>query len=169
MKLPVLLLGAAVAGVLASCAPTMTGPQVGRIVNSVTGQQGTVSFTRGTLQPRLGDPFAADNATIRIGGQVYSGRTAVLNGGAEGPLPPGWGLSVALGGTAAVGDSGMLGIGTRLDTPRPRAPRVRSGNLIARTAGAPTLTLTCTLTVDETERGIGECTGNDGVKYALQF
>ncbi|CAM3954436.1 hypothetical protein [Deinococcus marmoris] len=169
MKLTPLLLCAAFAGVLASCAPTVTGPQVGRIVNSVTGQEGTVSFTRGTLQPRLGDPFSADNATIRIGGQTYSGRTAILNGGTTSPLPAGLGVSLSLGGTAAVGSNAAVGIGTRVDTPRPRAAVTRNGNLIARTATAPTLTLTCTITVDESEHGIGECTGNDGVKYALQF
>lgn len=169
MKLTPLLLYAAFAGVLASCAPTVTGPQVGRIVNSVTGQEGTVSFTRGTLQPRLGDPFSADNATIRIGGQTYSGRTAILNGGTTSPLPAGLGVSLSLGGTAAVGSNAAVGIGTRVDTPRPRAAVTRNGNLIARTATAPTLTLTCTITVDESEHGIGECTGNDGVKYALQF
>ncbi|CAM4044134.1 hypothetical protein [Deinococcus frigens] len=169
MKLTPFLLSAAFAGVLASCAPNVTGPQVGRIVNSVTGQEGTVSFSRGTLQPRLGDPFASDNATIRVGGQTYSGRTALLNSGAVSPLPAGVGLSLSLGGTAAIGTNGAVGIGTRIDTPRPRAAVTRSGNLIARTAGTPTLTLTCTLTVDETEHGIGDCTGNDGVKYALQF
>ncbi|MDV6374814.1 hypothetical protein [Deinococcus arenicola] len=162
-------LSAIFAGVLASCAPTVTGPQVGRIVNSVTGQEGTVSFLRGTLQPRVGDPFAADNAAIQIAGQSYSGRTAIVNGGAVSPLPAGLGLSLSLGGSAAIGDNGAVGIGTRLDTPRPRAALTRSGNLIVRTAGTPTLTLTCTLTVDESEHGIGECTGNDGVKYALQF
>lgn len=169
MKLATLLLSAASLGVLASCAPTATSPQVGRIVNSVTGQEGTVSFVRGSLQPRLGDPFAADNATIRIGGQTYSGRTVLLSGGAGSPLPAGLGLSLSVGGSAAVGENGAVAVGTRLDTPRPGAPKVRSGNLIARTAGTPTLTLTCTLSVDESEHGIGECTGNDGVKYALQF
>ncbi len=169
MKWTVTLLGAALVGVLASCAPTLAGPQMGRIVNSVTGQEGTVSFVRGTLQPRLGNPFAGDNATIRIGGQTYSGRTAILNGSVASLLPAGLGLSLSVGGSAAVGENGSVALGTRLDTPRPGAPAVHSGNLIARTAGAPTLTLTCTLTVDEAEHGIGECTGNDGVKYALQF
>lgn len=169
MKPIPVLLGVTLAGVLASCAPTMTGPQMGRIVNSVTGQEGTVSFVRGTLQPRLGNPFAADNATIRIGGQTYSGRTAILSGSAASLLPAGLGLSLSVGGSAAIGENGAVALGTRLDTPRPGTATVRSGNLIARTASAPTLTLTCTLTVDEAEHGIGECTGNDGVKYALQF
>ena len=169
MKSIPVLLGVTLAGVLASCAPTMTGPQMGRIVNSVTGQEGTVSFVRGTLQPRLGNPFAADNATIRIGGQTYSGRTAILSGSVASLLPAGLGLSLSVGGSAAIGENGAVALGTRLDTPRPGTATVRSGNLIARTVGAPTLTLTCTLTVDEAEHGIGECTGNDGVKYALQF
>ena len=169
MKLTPVLLSAACVAALVSCAPTATGPQVGRIVNSVTGQEGTVSFMRGTLQPRLGDPFAADNATIRIGGQTYSGRTTILNGNAGSLLPAGLGLSFSVGGGVATGEGSAVAVGTRLDTPRPGAATVRNGNLIARTAAGPTLTLTCTLTVDETEHGIGECTGNDGVKYALQF
>ena len=37
MKRTPLLLSAAVAGLLASCAPTLTGPVTGRIVNGQTG------------------------------------------------------------------------------------------------------------------------------------
>lgn len=159
------------AALLASCAPSVTAPRQGRIVNSVTGTEGVVTFTPGTLRPRLGDPFAPDNATITFGGQTYLGRTAIVDGsGAGNALPAGWGFSFSLGGTSNAGNSGALGFGTNLHSPDPHRPPVaRIGNLIARTAAAPILTLTCTLTVDETEHGIGECTGNDGTKYALQF
>ncbi|THF88527.1 hypothetical protein E7T09_04810 [Deinococcus sp. KSM4-11] len=160
------------AALLASCAPTVTAPHQGRIVNSVTGTEGVVTFTPGTLRPRLGDPFAQDNATITIGGQAYSGRTAIVDGssGAGNPLPAGWGLSFGFGASSAAFTNGMVGIGTRLDSPDRHGPPVaRIGNLIARTGGTPVLTLTCTLTVDENEHGIGDCTGNDGAKYAMQF
>lgn len=164
------LTGVLAAALLAGCAPTTTAPQQGRIVNSVTGEEGRVTFTPGTLRPRLGDPFAPDNATIVIGGQTYSGRTAILDGGPPSLLPAGWGLSLAFGGSATTGNGTQLGLGTSLGTAdRRAAPVARSGNLIARTAGTPPRTLTCTLTVDEREHGIGECTGSDGVKYALQF
>ncbi|GHF31659.1 hypothetical protein HNQ07_000525 [Deinococcus metalli] len=159
------------AALLASCAPTVTGPRQGRIVNSVTGTEGTVTFVSGSLRPRVGDPFAPDNATITIGGQTYTGRTAIVDGsGAGNPLPAGWGLSVGFGASSSAFTNGMVGIGTRLDSPDAHRPPVaRIGNLIARTTGTPVLTLTCTLTVDETEHGIGDCTGNDGTKYAMQF
>lgn len=155
---------------LAGCAPTMTAPQQGRIVNSVTGEEGRITFAVGSLRTRLGDPFAADNATIQIGGQTYAGRTAILDSVPSTFLPAGWGLSVAFGGHATTGSGTQVGLGTRLGTTEPRArPVARSGNLIARTAGETPRTLVCTLTVDESEHGIGECTGNDGVSYALQF
>ncbi|WP_309570515.1 hypothetical protein [Deinococcus sp.] len=160
------------ATLLASCAPAATGPRTGRIVNSVTGTEGVVTFTPGTLRPRLGDPFAPDNASIAIAGQIYSGRTAIVDGssGAGNPLPAGWGLSFGFGASSGAFTNGSVGFGTRLDSPDHHTPPVaRIGNLIARTAAAPILTLTCTLTVDENEHGIGDCTGNDGTKYALQF
>ncbi|WP_295816535.1 hypothetical protein [uncultured Deinococcus sp.] len=157
------------AALLAACAPAVSGPRQGRIVNSVTGTEGSVSFVAGSLRPRVGDPFAPDNATITIGGQTYTGRTAIVDGaGAGAALPAGWGLSVGFGASSAAFTNGLVGVGTRLDSPR-HPPVARIGNLIARTATAPVLTLTCTLTVDETEHGIGECTGNDGTRYALQF
>lgn len=166
---PLPLLGAALALLLSACAPTQTGPQLGRIVNGATGEEGTVSFTRGSLRPRVADPFAPDNATIRIGGLTYTGRTVILSGSAL-PLPAGWSLSVGVGGDTGLGQGGALGWGTQLDSPPAgRAVPTRSGNLIARTAGAAPRTLTCTLSVDEREHGIGECTGQDGVRYALQF
>ncbi|PNY83139.1 hypothetical protein CVO96_16165 [Deinococcus koreensis] len=164
------LLGVLVAALLAGCAPAVTGPQPGRIVNSVTGEEGRLTFAPGSLRPRLGEPFAPDNATIVIGGQTYSGRTAILDSGSASTLPAGWGLSLSFGGSAITGSGNQLGLGAQVGTPdRRAAPVARIGNLIARTAGASPRTLTCTLTVDEREHGIGECTGNDGVKYALQF
>ncbi|AFD25317.1 hypothetical protein [Deinococcus gobiensis] len=166
-----LLLSAAAACLLASCAPTLTGPVTGRIVNGQTGEEGTVSFTRGTLRPGYVNGSAGDNVVVRIGSLAYTGRTTIVNGGVVGPLPAGWGLSLGFGGGSRLGDEGALGWGTRLDTPAPGAAAVtsRTGNLIARTLGASPRTLTCTLTVDTAEHGIGDCTGSDGAKYALQF
>lgn len=167
--LPLSLLSAAFALLLGACAPLQTGPQVGRIVSGATGEEGTVSFVRGSLRPRVADPFAPDNATIRIGGQTYTGRTVILSGSAL-ALPVGWSLSVGAGGDTRLGTSGALGWGTQLESPPAgRSVPTRSGNLIARTAGNAPRTLTCTLSVDERERGIGECTDQDGVRYALQF
>jgi hypothetical protein len=171
MKLAPLFLSTAAACLLASCAPTMTGPVTGRIVNGQTGEEGTVSFTRGTLRPGYVNGSAGDNVVIRIGSQAYTGRTAIVSGGVVGPLPAGWGLSLGFGGGTRLDGDGALGWGTRLDTPAngPVAVTSRTGNLIARTLGASPSTLTCTLTVDATEHGIGDCVGSDGAKYALQF
>ncbi|MFN4252943.1 MAG: hypothetical protein ACK4GP_18155, partial [Deinococcus sp.] len=94
MKLHALLGAALLASALGACAPALTAPQTGRIVNARTGEEGAVTFTRGTLTPRVGDPFAPDNATIRIGGRTYAGRTYLIGGGA---LPGGLGFSVAFG------------------------------------------------------------------------
>ena len=177
MKRPSALLPLVALGLLASCAPAVTGPQLGRIVSGSTGEEGTVSIVRGTLRPLVADPFAPDNVTIEIGGQTYRGRTQVVGRSAAG-LPAGWGLSVGAHGSTRTGDPALSGSGqaalgwdTRLDSPRP-AEVSYSGNLIARTAPAPgarVRTLTCTLTVDARERGFGECTGENGTKYALQF
>lgn len=161
-----------VVGLLVACAPTMNAPTLGRIVNSATGEEGRLTFAPGALRPRLGEPFAPDNATIQIGGQTYTGRTAILEGAASSPLPAGLGLSVTFAGGGAVGQNGAVGFGTTISTPNQGGsvpPVVRTGNLIARTASEPVRTLICTLTVDERGHGIGECTGQDNVKYALQF
>lgn len=163
------ILSAALLVLLASCAPTMTGPRVGRIVNGTTGAEGSVSFTRGTLRPRLGDPFAADNAVIQIGGQTYTGRTVVLDGRPGATLPYGLEFSVGFGGGTNVGTNGFFGWDTHAQTPRTHQPVTRSGNLIARTASARPSTLTCTLLIDADEHGIGDCTGSDGARYTLQF
>lgn len=159
----------AIIGLLASCAPTVTGPIAGRIVNGTTGEEGAVSFTRGTLQPRIGDPFAADNAVISIGGTTYRGRSVVLDGGTVSTLPANWGLSLGFSGGTRHGEE-AFGWGTRLDSPRrDTVSLTRTGNLIARSAAPNAKTLTCTLLVDAYEHGVGDCTGNNGVKYALQF
>lgn len=162
------LLGA-VALALVACAPTVTAPQLGRIVNGKTGAEGTVSFERGTLRPLVADPFAPDNTRIELGGDLYTGRTQLVARTGAAPLPGGWGLSVGVaGGTAGAGPFGQVGWDTRLDSPRAATPSY-SGNLIARTSGVRVRTLTCTLLVDAQEHGIGDCTGEDGTKYAMQF
>ena len=146
------LLGA-VALALVACAPTVTAPQLGRIVNGKTGAEGTVSFERGTLRPLVADPFAPDNTRIELGGDLYTGRTQLV---------------ARTGATAGPGPFGQVGWDTRLDSPRAATPSY-SGNLIARTSGVRVRTLTCTLLVDAQEHGIGDCTGEDGTKYAMQF
>lgn len=164
MKRTFLLLGCA--GLLASCAPTITGPVVGRIVNNTTGQEGTVSFTRGTLKPRLDGPYAADNAVINLAGRTYTGRTVIINSGVS--AAPTWNASFDwMGGNRRWNNGWGWGIG--FDTPSNDVRVSRSGNLIARTNTTPVQTLTCNLSVDVYEHGVGDCLGNDGTKYALQF
>ncbi|MBZ9753077.1 hypothetical protein K7W42_19755 [Deinococcus sp. HMF7604] len=158
------LLGAALLTLLAACAPAVTAAQPGRIVNTQSGAEGTVSFTRGTLSPRLGDPFAPDNATLTIGGRTYTGRTYLIGGGS---LPGGLGVSVAFGTSNVSGEPTAVAAQTRVDAGRP-VPAY-TGNLIARAEGEPPALLTCTLTVDTRERGVGECIDGAGVRYALQF
>lgn len=153
---------------LASCAPTVTGPITGRIVNGKTGQEGSVSFTRGTLKPRLDGPNAADNAFIQIGGQSYVGRTVLINVTTAAPTTD-WGFGLSFGSGGPFRD-GVFGWDTRWGRNNfERTTVSRTGNLIARTSGPVTLTLTCNLNVDVYEHGVGECTGNDGTKYAMQF
>ncbi|GAA0519249.1 hypothetical protein [Deinococcus depolymerans] len=164
MKFHALLGAALLASVLGACAPAVTAPQTGRIVNAVTGEEGTVTFTRGTLTPHVGDPFAPDNATLRIGGRTYTGRTYLIGNGA---LPGGLGFSVAFGASSGSDGSAVTGGGTRVEGGRP-VPAY-TGNLIARADSDPPALLTCTLTVDAQERGIGECFDGAGTRYALQF
>lgn len=162
---PLLLVSACIT-LLASCAPSMTAPVTGRIVNTMTGVEGTVQFTRGTLQPRLEGPNAPENATLQIAGQTYTGRTVIINSGVS--ANPGWGASFNLFGGHTSRDSGF-GWYTRFGTPSEQKTVTRTGNLIARTSSTPTLTMTCTLSVDVNEHGVGDCTGSDGTRYALQF
>ncbi|WP_291425405.1 hypothetical protein [Deinococcus sp.] len=165
MKRPLLLLGTLLgaSALLASCAPSVTGPVQGRIVNSKTGQEGVAAFVRGTLQPRLNGAYAADNVTLQIGEQVYTGRTVLIGSGVV-ETPVTWGVGLGFGSWRHPG----LGWGGRYDTFN-RATPIYSGNLIARTAGPAPKTLTCQLTVDAFERGVGNCVGSDGTTYALQF
>lgn len=156
----------ALAALLASCAPVFTATPPGRVVNAATGQEGTVTFTLGSLRPGL-PTVGPDNVVLSIGGQTYTGRAAVLDGTlATAPAP--LALSVAVGGTADTGGS-SFGWGARLGpAPQPQGT-LRAGTLIARTAGPTPRTLTCTLTVDERERGFGECRDEAGVRYVMQF
>lgn len=156
------------AALLASCAPTLTASTVGRIVNASTGEEGTVTFQPGALRTRAGDSFGGNNVTVVIGGQTYAGRAALLEGVAAAPASAGLNLGIAFGATTSNSNT-TSGFGVFVgNSPAPRAT-LRAGNLIARTAGATPRTLTCTLQVDEREHGIGECTGNDGTRYVLQF
>lgn len=162
-----LCLLAAVAVSLASCAPGVTGPVLGRIVNGQTGQEGQVSLTRGTLRPQYDAPAAPDNAVISIGGQTYTGRTVLVESGSV--RAPDSALSLNFG-FGRPFDDGFFGLGGRWGYPHAdRVALPRPGNLIARTAGPAPRTLTCTLTVDRYEHGVGDCLGSDGAKYALQF
>lgn len=164
MKRLAILLGCG--ALLASCAPTITGPVTGRIVNNTTGQEGTVSFTRGTLKPRLDGPNAADNAVLNIGGRTYTGRTVIINSGVN--TTPNWSASFDwVAGNRAWGPG--FGWRTGFDTPRNDVVVSRTGNLIAKTTAQPTQTLTCTLNVDVYEHGVGDCLGSDGTRYTLQF
>lgn len=160
------LTAVALAALLASCAPAFTATPPGRVVNAATGQEGTVTFAPGSLRPSL-SATGPDNVTLSLGGQSYAGRVVVLDGtltSAPAPLS----LSVAVGGTAGTGGS-TFGWGARLGpAPQPQGT-LRAGSLIARSASSPPRTLTCTLTVDERERGYGECRGEDGARYVLQF
>lgn len=162
MKSTFVLLVAGLAVALASCAPTQNSPQLGRIVNVETGEEGQISFTSGSLRPRIGDPFAADNVVIRIGKQSYSGRSVVINSAAQ--SANNWGFSVGIGAGKSNANS-FWNFDT--DNRRP-AGMARTGNLVARTASAIPKTMTCTLVVDEREHGIGECT-DSSAKYILQF
>lgn len=155
------------AALLSACTPSLTAATSGRIVNAATGEQGTVSFLPGALRPQPPGQ-SGDNVTVVIGGQSYVGRAAVLEGGPAASAAAPLALSVGFG--ASVGSAGSgFGVAARVGTPPASSATLRSGNLIARTAGATPRTLTCTLQVDTAERGFGECTGSDGVRYVMQF
>ncbi|MBB5233401.1 hypothetical protein [Deinococcus budaensis] len=165
LKLGLASLG--LAALLSACTPALTAATSGRIVNAATGEQGTVSFLPGALRPQPPGQ-SGNNVTLVIGGQSYVGRAAVLEGG---PAASGTGsLGLSLGFGASVGSAGSgWGLAARVGTPPAPSATLRSGNLIARTAGAAPRTLTCTLQVDTAERGFGECSGEGGVRYVLQF
>lgn len=154
------------AALLASCTLTQPSPTTGRIVNAGSGEEGTVTFLPGALLP--GGAPAGDNVTVEIGGQTYRGRAAVLAGGNLAPATSAFDLSLGVGGST--GRTGSYwDWNARFGTPPAPRAGLRSGNLIARTAGATPRTLTCTLQIDASKRGIGECQGSDGARYVLQF
>lgn len=166
LKVPLTALGCA--ALLASCAPTLTASTIGRIVNASTGQEGTVTFLPGALRTRAGDPFGGNNTTVVIGGQTYGGRAALLDAVTAPPPRSGVNFGLAFGSGQASSDS-VLGWGLALGTPPAPRTTLRTGNLIAKTAGTSPRTLTCTLQVDESGHGVGDCTGNDGTRYVMQF
>ncbi len=154
-----------IAALLGSCAPALNPPVTGRIVNATNGQEGTVTFSPGALTTRTGDALGDNNTTIQIGGQTYGGRTVLLDASTTVTVRPA--VDVGFGfGTGLYADPFF---GTRVGTTTQTRAGLRTGNLIARSFAAPNRTITCTLQVNETYRGIGDCTGSDGARYALQF
>lgn len=168
MKRPLMLLG--LAAVLAACTPALVGPPTGRIVNASTGEEGTVSFVGGSLQPLLGTSRLDNNVTIQIGEQTYVGRTVIIDTASPAPSPLDFGLAFNFGSTwdGTGNRDPYYGVGGTARTPAQRLVS-RTGNLIARTDGNASRTLTCTLTVDTQEHGYGDCTDSSGVRYVLQF
>lgn len=161
------MLPMALACALPACTPAVVKPIQGRIVNAQTGQEGTVMFKRGTLQPQLADPYAPNNTTIQIGNLTYVGRTKVIDH-SGGPLPAGWGLSVEFGGSSSPSHSAnQMSWGSRIGTSNKVSGRV--GNLIAKTKGRSPITMVCHLTLDINEHGIGECKSSSGTLYSMQF
>ncbi|MDB5044709.1 MAG: hypothetical protein JWQ08_759 [Deinococcus sp.] len=168
MKRPLMLLG--LAAVLASCTPALVGPPTGRIVNTSSGQEGTISFVSGSLQPRSGTTRLDNNVTIQIGDRTYVGRSVIIDTASPAPSPFDFGIGFNFGSAwdGAGNRTPYSGVGGTARTPAPRLVS-RTGNLIARTDGNASRTLTCTLTVDVQEHGYGDCTDNSGVRYVLQF
>ncbi|MFB9994849.1 lipoprotein [Deinococcus oregonensis] len=168
MKRPLMLLG--LAAVLASCTPGLVGPPTGRIVNTTNGQEGTISFVSGSLQPRSGTTRLDNNVTIQIGDRTYVGRSVIIDTASPVPSPFDFGIGFNFGNTwDGTGNRyPSSGVGGTVRTPAPRLVS-RTGNLIARTDGNASRTLTCTLTVDVQEHGYGDCTDDAGVRYVLQF
>jgi len=161
-----MLLG--LAAVLASCTPALVGPPTGRIVNTTTGEEGTISFVAGSLQPRLGTGALDNNVTIQIGDRTYVGRSVIIDSASPAPSPLDFGLQFNVGNTWGGSRDSYFGLGGSARTPAPRLVS-RTGNLIARTDGNASRTLTCTLTADVQEHGYGDCTDSGGVRYVLQF
>ncbi|MEF2278221.1 hypothetical protein V3W47_07905 [Deinococcus sp. YIM 134068] len=153
------------AALLASCAPALNPPVTGRIVNSTTGQEGTVTFHPGALRGQAGDPFGGNNTTVVIGGLTYGGRTTLISASNTVTVRPSLGVSLGFG-TGPYADPFF---GTRVGTTTQTRSTLRTGNLIARTSGANARTLTCTLQVDDANHGVGDCTGSEGGRYAVQF
>ncbi|EYB68329.1 hypothetical protein DEIPH_ctg025orf0204 [Deinococcus phoenicis] len=156
------------AALLASCAPTLTAPTLGGIVNAGTGQEGVVTFQPGTLGASAGSTLGANNVTLQIGGQTYTGRAALLDTAVVFPARAAFELGFGFGSGAWNPGADWIW-GSRLRTPPTPQATLRTGNLIAKTAGPVPLTLTCSLQVDASEHGIGDCLGSDGARYAMQF
>lgn len=166
MKATLTCLGCA--ALLASCAPTLTAPTLGRIVNAGTGQEGVVTFQPGTLGNWGGSARGGDNVTVQVGGQTYTGRAALLDVTTVYPRRPVFDLSLGFGSSFWDPASDWVWGGS-LRAPATSRVILRTGNLIAKTAGPAPRTLTCNLQVDASEHGIGDCTGSDGARYAMQF
>lgn len=153
-------------GVLASCAPTITDT-AGRLVNTVSGQEGRVLFLGG-FQARPVVAGMPDNVTVQLGQDLYSGNYSVI--GSESPL----GLSFGFGVGSSSGDGSPNrggsygGLRTSAQVRNPTGP----GNLIVKTQRLDTAaikTITCDFQSDASGHGVGNCMGSDGSTYALQF
>lgn len=146
---------AALALVLAACAPAYSIDRVGRIVNVTTGEEGQI---------RLGGSLGMDNsgmALITFGPVVYSGSYNVLAAGSA--------SSVTLGASFGFG-TGAFGFGYGDPFPRQvivrdRSPRQGSA-IVKNGAGA---VISCTFSVDDQSHGNGTCEDGKGQKYAFQF
>ena len=89
MNRSALLLAAVSVSVLAACAPTLTDT-AGRLVNTVSGQEGRVVFLGG-FQTRAATPGMPDNVTVQLGQEFYSGQYSVIGNAA--PVRLRFGLS----------------------------------------------------------------------------
>lgn len=156
-----------VAALLSSCAPTLTASTVGRVVNTSTGEEGSVTFGPGALRARAGDTLGKNNVTVQVGGRSYVGRAALVDTAVTAPSRLNFSVGIGFSSGAPTGPA--LGLETRAGTPRDTSPRTRAGNLIVRTEGDDPATLTCTLQVDPTEHGVGDCMGSNGARYVMQF
>lgn len=150
----------AAAALLSACAPAVTGPVLGRIVNNATGAEGQVSIVRGSLE-RAGGVNASDNVMITLGRQVFTGRTVLVDTGVATSAR-------SVGGYWNSGFWGPFGWDNRPLSVHSEVVS-RSGNLIARTAGPRPVTLTCTLLVSTDEHGTGDCQSSDKLRYTMQF
>ncbi|GAA3998772.1 hypothetical protein GCM10022631_07000 [Deinococcus rubellus] len=158
------LLSLASVSLLAACAPTITDT-AGRLVNTVSGQEGRVVFLGG-FQTRAAVPGTPDNVTVQLGQDFYSGQYSVI--GNDGPVNLRFGLS---GGFSSGDGFFRHGYDAGL-----RAPAIRNvarpGNLIVKTLKLDTAavkTLICTFQADSSGHGVGDCRGSNGATYALQF
>ncbi|WP_420595882.1 hypothetical protein [Deinococcus sp.] len=159
----------ALAGLLASCAPAITDT-AGRIVNKASGQEGRVQFLGG-FQAKAVTPGMADNVTVQLGQDFYSGQYSVI-GSSSNAL----GVSASFGFGSGYRSADTRPVGTvdggLRTTYDPRRDTARPGNLIVKTQRLNTAaikTLTCDFKADASRHGVGDCTGSDGASYTLQF